>query len=189
MARRRDRLRDRRVPQTSYAAIVGRPTPFYLRLVASRAVVRARVCALGLVFSLASVVILAGIGLLGCNREASRTRDRFLEALKRDDFAAAYGELHPDARATVPNEAALRAQVEASGIRITEWSTACSSGGMSDERLGLNTTSTTRDRDRPRRTAFEIGAPIDWSRSCKGPLLLQLKKDGDAWKVASFGKR
>ena len=125
----------------------------------------------------------------GCNREAGKARDRFLEALERDDFAAAYAELHPEGKRVVPDEAALRAQVEASGVRITGWSSRCSSGTSDTERLGMNYSSKARGTTR-KSEAFEIGAPTEWLRGrCNGPLIMQLKKDGEAWKVVSVGAR
>lgn len=147
-----------------------------------------RVTALPFAFAFALALALA-LASTGCNREAGKARDRFLEALKRDDFTAAYAQLHPEGKQAVPSEAALRAQVEASGVRITEWSSRCSSGTSDAERLGMNFSSTARGTvkaDGP----FEIGAPTEWRRGrCNGPLIMQLKKDGDAWKVVSVGYR
>jgi hypothetical protein len=128
------------------------------------------------------------LALSGCNAEAGKTRDRFMEAQKRDDFAAAFAELHSEARATIPDEAALRAKFEAANIRITDWSSTCSSGGSTNHRIGMSFTRTRRSTGAGTGTrSFVIGVPIERKGKCNGPLVIDLKRDGTTWKVVSFG--
>jgi hypothetical protein len=135
----------------------------------------------GLVAALALALVVSA-----CNAEAGKTRDRFMEALKRDDFTAAYAELHPDAKASIPNEAALREKVEAANVRITDWSYTCSSGSSTNHRIGMNFTQTRRNAGAPAGRLL-LGAPIERRGKCNGPLVIDLRPDGSAWKVASFG--
>ncbi len=60
--------------------------------------------------SVVNVAVLSiTLAIAACNAEASAADERFLGALSREDFDTAFTELHPDARADIPDVAALRA--------------------------------------------------------------------------------
>ena len=125
----------------------------------------------------------------GCNPAAKRVAEHFLEALKRDDWAAAFADLHPEARADTPTPEALRARIEKGDLKLLSWYANCGSSG-SLARTGYNVTTTSRNAGVPRVRPVIVGVPPERRGKCNGPMLVELKVDpslpDQAWRVRSF---
>jgi hypothetical protein len=127
-----------------------------------------------------------GLAVLGCgDPEARKVTDRFLEALKRSDYPAAYAELHSDARTLVPNDQALKSLIEKKGSVITGWSRNCSSSGKGVDRGGYNFSANDRSMFQERERVT-VGVEPKIVGKCTGPLLIELHQEGGAWKIRSF---
>lgn len=128
-----------------------------------------------------------GLAALGCgDPEARKVTDRFLGAIKQQDYRTAYAELHTDARVFVPNEERLRFLVERSGQVVTGWSRNCSSGGKGVDRGGYNFSATSTKGLFGSTQRVTIGVEPTYTGKCNGPLLIELHREGDAWKVRSL---
>ncbi|MBL9027591.1 MAG: hypothetical protein JNL21_35695 [Myxococcales bacterium] len=145
---------------------------------------RSAVSELGQIALRHAFVAMIAFSAIACgDPEARKVTDRFLAALRAEDYAAAYGELHSDARASVPDEDTLRRLVEGRGRRITEWSRNCGSGADGVDRGGYNFSSTVTD---DRSTPVTIGVEPANVGKCKGPLLVELRREDGAWKVRTL---
>lgn len=135
---------------------------------------------------LRATAFVLGLALFGCgDPEARKVTDRFLGALKQSDYAAAYAELHSDARTFVPNETALKTIIEKKGKVITDWSRNCSSRGKGVDRGGYNFSATTQGLFQ-KDERVTVGVEPKNVGKCTGPLLIELHQEGGAWKVRSF---
>ncbi|MBL8607643.1 MAG: hypothetical protein JNL38_09995 [Myxococcales bacterium] len=128
------------------------------------------------------------LGVAGCNPDAKKVADHFVDAVARDDWATAYADLHPDARASTTDAEALRAQFTAGGRRLLGWYGNCGSSGELS-RTAYNVTSEPRPKGAaPARVVIGV-PPLDRGK-CNGPLLVELKQDAarpdGAWRVRSF---
>jgi len=127
------------------------------------------------------------LGLLvgGC---ADKEADHFLGALKRADYAEAFSDLHPEARARTPSAEALKAAFVASNVEISDFGWNCGSSSTSLKRSAYNVTWPTT-AGKPR-TPLAVGTPIERRGRCNGPLVIELKRDesapGKPWKVAGM---
>jgi len=140
-----------------------------------------------------AVVALALLALAapsaGCNREASKVSDRFLAALARDEYAAAFAELHSDALPYTPDAATLRDRMEKSGVQLVGWSWTCGIGGATP-RTGYSVTTQKRAGVASPKRPLVIGVAAERRGKCNGPLVVDLKQDaklpGEPWKVRTF---
>lgn len=105
----------------------------------------------------------------GC---ADKDANRYLDAIKRADYDAAFAELHTEARATIATPEVMKAKFEASGLRLVDYSTTCSSGGFSNKRLGYNTTTSRKGGGQ-----VVIGVPPASVGKCNTSVVVDLKKD------------
>ena len=123
-----------------------------------------------------------------CNREANRASEKFLQALARDDYDAAFVELHPDALASTPTVAALRDRMTNGSVKLQSWSSTCGSTG-STVRIGDNVTSSNR-RGAASARPITVGVTPDLKSRCNGPMLVELRRQTESpdapWKVRSF---
>lgn len=123
--------------------------------------------------------LVAVLALCGCgNKNASH----FLDAIIRGDYEAAHADLHTKARATTPDAAALKAQVEAVSVRLVSYGATCSVGGFSDERVGYNATTKAAGK----RTPLIIGVRPGRRGSCNTSLVVDLEMDGNAMRVVGM---
>jgi hypothetical protein len=119
-------------------------------------------------------LVLAGALAVGCS---NKDAERFLDALKRGDYETAHQNLHPKARADVPNAEALKTKL--GGLELVDYGWTCATGG-SITRTGYNVTV----RGRIRRPVV-IGTPSQGK--CKAPLKIDTEKDTDGvWRVSAF---
>jgi len=125
----------------------------------------------------------------GCNPAAKRVADHFLEALAHDDWATAFADLHPEARANTLTPDALRTRMEQGGVKLVSWSANCGSSG-SLARTGYNVTTTARKTAGAPVRPIVIGVPPLRSGKCNGPMVVELKVDPSLpekpWRVRSF---
>jgi hypothetical protein len=133
------------------------------------------------------VRLVAVLGLaLFCAGCADKEADHFLDALRRQDYDAAFVDLHSELRATFPDAAALRARMTEANVEIVDFSRTCGSSGALS-RSGYNVT--TRAAPGKARVALVFGAPPE-RRKCNGPLLIEKKRDptlpDSPWKVVTM---
>jgi hypothetical protein len=123
--------------------------------------------------------------LVGCSGgESRKVIDRFLTALKDQNYAAAHAELHSDAKALVPTPDVLRALVEKRGKRLNSWSSNCSAGGGTQTVAGFNTSSTMSAG--ASEDEVTIGVPPARGERCRvGPLFVELRQEAGVWKIRS----
>lgn len=124
-----------------------------------------------------AVAILA-LASSGCG---DKDAEQFLEAMKRADYPAAHAQLHPEARATTADAAAIQKAVKEAGIELLGYSWTCSSSGLSQKRVGYNFT--TRGKEKPRPPVI-VGVFPQRKGKCNTGLVVDLKKDDQGvWRV------
>jgi hypothetical protein len=140
-------------------------------------------------FDLLRLAVTAALALAcsGCNPAAKKVADHFLDAVSRDDWATAYADLHPEARANTISQDALRDQFQGGGRRLVSWYGNCGSP-RELARTGYNATSAPLGKGVPQARVV-IGVPPLSRGKCNGPLLVELKEDASlpdkAWRVRS----
>lgn len=125
----------------------------------------------------------------GADSAAKRVAEHFLEALKRDDWATAFADLHPEARADTPTPGVLRARIEKGDLKLLSWYANCGSSG-SLARTGYNVTTSSRKTGVQGVRPIIVGVAPERSGKCNGPMVVELKVDpslpDQAWRVRSF---